>query len=225
LATDVPSATITATATTGAFTPLFGVSSEFILDVTAISGTNATLSVAIEESWNAGTSWRQIHTFPTIGNAPGVYPAGMYKSGLFPVAGNRYRYVQTIAGTTPSFTRSIVRSQLNTPASSVRSTKRVSGTALGASLQLKSGQGYCHSVSVMSSTSGYLMLFDATAAPADGAVVPIMPPVQVVANQICLLNFGEDPLKFDLGLVAALSSTNLFTKTALSTGFFGGQVS
>lgn len=102
---DVTSAAITSTATTTAITPSFGNSYQVNIPVTAVSGTTPTMDVSIEESDDGGTNWFKIYDFPRI------TASGMYRSPFFPVRGNRVRYVQTIAGTSPSFTRSVNRIQ------------------------------------------------------------------------------------------------------------------
>jgi hypothetical protein len=104
---DIASAAITTTTTTAAITPASG--SGFIVDipVTAVSGTNPTLSVAVQQSADAGTNWETIYTFPLITTT------GSYVSPFLLLNGNRIRYVQTITGTTPSFTRAINRLQSN----------------------------------------------------------------------------------------------------------------
>lgn len=76
---------------------------------------------------------------------------------------------------------------------------------------------------VTGGTAGYVMLFDATAVPADGAVAPkrCMP---IAANTGIDLNFRGSPLRFDNGLVAVFSTTGCFTKTISATAFIAGDV-
>jgi hypothetical protein len=105
--TDVASAAITTTATTGAFTPTVGTSYEVNIPVTVVTGTSPTMQVNIEESDDSGTNWFVVYQFPII------TATGMYRSPVLNLIGNRVRYVQTITGTTPSFTRSINRIQSN----------------------------------------------------------------------------------------------------------------
>ena len=102
---DVASAALTATATTAAFTPTFGASYQVVIPVTAVTGTTPTMDVGIEESDDSGTNWFRVYDFPRI------TATGVYRSPKLPMVGNRVRYVQTVAGTTPSFTRSVNRSQ------------------------------------------------------------------------------------------------------------------
>lgn len=102
---DVTSAALTTTTTTAAFTPVFGTSYTIVVPVTAVSGTNPTLDISVEESDDGGTNWFRVYDFPRI------TATGMYRSPPLSLRGNRVRYVQTVGGTTPSFTRSIGRNQ------------------------------------------------------------------------------------------------------------------
>jgi hypothetical protein len=111
---DVASAALATTTTTAAFTPTFGTSYSVSIPVTAVSGTTPTLDVAIEESDDSGTNWFKVYDFPRITGT------GIYRSPLIRMVGNRVRYVQTVAGTTPSFTRAINRLQNSNSSEAVR---------------------------------------------------------------------------------------------------------
>jgi len=104
---DVASAAITGSANTAALTPSAGVSYQVNIPVTAVSGTSPTLDVRIEESDDTGTNWYTVYEFPRITGT------GNYRSPMLPTRGNRIRYVQTLTGTSPSFTRAINRLQSN----------------------------------------------------------------------------------------------------------------
>lgn len=71
--------------------------------------------------------------------------------------------------------------------------------------------------------SGYLMVFNATSAPADGAVTPAAC-IVVPANNTAHIDFGETTQAFMAGLVAVFSTTGCFTKTASATAYFSGRV-
>jgi len=114
LVADIASAALTTTATTAAFTPGAGVSYEINIPVTAVTGTNPTLDISIEESDDNGTNWYKVYDFPRI------TATGMYRSPKLPLTGNRIRYVQTVGGTTPSFTRSLNRLQITDTIASIR---------------------------------------------------------------------------------------------------------
>jgi hypothetical protein len=101
--TDVASAALTTTTTTAAFTPASGFTYEVNIPVTVMTGTTPTLDVSIEESDDSGTNWFRVYEFPRI------TATGIYRSPKLQLTGNRVRYVQTVGGTTPSFTRSINR--------------------------------------------------------------------------------------------------------------------
>lgn len=111
---DIASAALTTTTTTAAITPAFGCSYEINIPVTAVTGTSPTLDVSIEESDDSGTNWFKVYDFPRITSA------GIYRSPKLPLTGNRVRYVQTVGGTTPSFTRAINRLQSSERISYVR---------------------------------------------------------------------------------------------------------
>lgn len=104
---DVASAAITTTTTTAAVTPSSGSSYQVNIPVTAVTGTNPTMDIMVQESDDSGTNWYDVYHFPRI------TATGSNRSPILPLQGNRVRYVQTIAGTTPSFTRAINRSQIS----------------------------------------------------------------------------------------------------------------
>lgn len=108
---DIASSAITTTTTTATITPTFWVSYSVAIPVTLVSGTNPTMDVVVQESHDSGTNWESVYQFPRITTT------GYYVSPPLKLNGNRVRYVQTIWGTTPSFTRSIQRLQSshNTP--------------------------------------------------------------------------------------------------------------
>jgi hypothetical protein len=93
--------------TSAVVTPLWGVSAIFSVVVTAVTGTTPTMDIIVQESPDSGTTWNNIYAFPTITTA------GTFNSPLIAQAGKQYRYAQTLAGTTPSFTRAINRFQSN----------------------------------------------------------------------------------------------------------------
>ena len=105
LISDIPSTTITATATTATFSSTYGSCYEINIPVTAVSGTTPTLDVVVQESDDGGTNWFDVYAFPRI------TATGMYRSPKLLLTGNRVRYVQTVAGTSPSFTRGVNRVQ------------------------------------------------------------------------------------------------------------------
>jgi hypothetical protein len=59
----------------------------------------------VEEADDSGTNFFTVYQFPTI------TAVGTYRSPPLLLRGNRIRYVQTVTGTTPSFTRAITRFQ------------------------------------------------------------------------------------------------------------------
>lgn len=88
----------------------------------------------------------------------------------------------------------------------------------------KGSAGNLYSLSVTNGTaSGYLLLFNATTAPADGAVTPLACYGMPSANSTFALSFGSVPAYYSTGITAVFSTTGCFTKTASATAFFSGQ--
>lgn len=102
-ATDIASGALTISTTTAAISPGNVAAVELTLNVTAVSGTSPTLDVQIQISKDAGVNWIPIYDFPRI---TGI---GSYITPKLLLEGNRIRYVQTVGGTTPSFTRTLIR--------------------------------------------------------------------------------------------------------------------
>jgi hypothetical protein len=111
---DVASAALTTTATTSALTPTFGCSYVVSIPVTVVSGTSPTLDVDVQESDDTAINWQTVYSFPRI------TATGIYRSPKLAFNGNRVRYVQTIGGTSPSFTRVINRLQCSDSVASIR---------------------------------------------------------------------------------------------------------
>lgn len=97
----------------------------------------------------------------------------------------------------------------------------VATSALASSLVLKAGAGSLYSIDCCPTLNGFLMLFDATSAPADGAVTPKWVLPMVAANGFALA--FNAPMTFSTGIVAVFSSTGPFTKTASAAAFISGQ--
>lgn len=96
------------------------------------------------------------------------------------------------------------------------------GTAVaGSTALLKTAPGNFYGATCCSTgAAGYLMLFDATAAPADGAVTPrkVWP---VAAGGGIEVGYAV-PLRMTVGAVLVFSSTGPFTKTA-ANAFVSGE--
>lgn len=101
----------------------------------------------------------------------------------------------------------------------------VFSTALEASHILKASAGNLYNLTVnIGATSGWLMLFDATTVPADGAVTPSYATPLLSNGTLGFLSLEWDtaPVHFVNGIVAVFSTTGPFTKTAsVAASFFG----
>lgn len=119
---DIVSAAITSTATSAAITPglianIGAYAQVYSLFVTAVSGTNPTMDVVVQESADNGTTWYDIYHFPRV---IATLPTPIYSPPIPTTLGTRIRYVRTIGGTTPSFTNAVWRSMHSRSAPYIR---------------------------------------------------------------------------------------------------------
>lgn len=128
----------------------------------------------------------------------------------------------TISQTTPGTTNGVNINPSN--ASGIAITPVVSAAAESNHV-LCSAACNLWSVYVTSGASaGYLMVFNATSAPGDGAVTPI-DCIQVPANASAALTANAGPPdRYSTGATAVFSTTGCFTKTASATAFFKARV-
>lgn len=103
---DVASAAITSTATSASILNDKGNGFQITIPVTVVSGTNPTLDVRVEESFDGGTNWVTLYEMQRI------TAVGSYNTPILRASGRTIRYVRTITGTTPSFTMAITRNLL-----------------------------------------------------------------------------------------------------------------
>ena len=95
---DIAVAAITSTVTGSAAPITQGNGFQVTIPVTALSGTNPTLDVRIEESFDGGINWVTLYDFQRI------TAIGSYNSPMLRATGSHIRYVRTVTGTSPSFT-------------------------------------------------------------------------------------------------------------------------
>lgn len=100
----------------------------------------------------------------------------------------------------------------------------VSSAAVGSNLVIKNAAGALYDVYVTTgSVAGYLMIFNLTSAPSDGAVTPAQC-IEAPANTT--VGWAADGMpseNYSTGITAVFSSTGCFTKTASATAFFHGR--
>ena len=104
--TDVTSAALTSTNTGSSIGNQHGNGFQVTIPVTAVSGTNPTLDIRIEESFDGGTNWVTLYEMQRI------TATGSYNTPILRATGKHIRYVRTVSGTSPSFTHGITRNVL-----------------------------------------------------------------------------------------------------------------
>lgn len=98
-------------------------------------------------------------------------------------------------------------------------------TALEGARVFKASAGTLYRVTLTITTvSGWLMIFNATSAPADGAVTPAYcaPVLSNGTTGFIAVDFSGAPRTLSTGITAVFSSTGCFTKTTSATGYFNG---
>ena len=94
------SAAITATTTSATKTVTQGVAVSLNVAVTVTSGTGQTYDFSVQSSTD-NVNWNTVYQMPRI------TAVGFYQTPALKLDGSYFRYVETIGGTTPSFTRTI----------------------------------------------------------------------------------------------------------------------
>lgn len=95
-------------------------------------------------------------------------------------------------------------------------------TVAASGIVAKATPGNLYDINItVGASAGYLMIFNATAVPADGTVTPafVLP---LAANAGLAFTFPV-PKRFSTGISIAFSTTGPFTKTASATAFIGGS--
>ncbi len=97
-------------------------------------------------------------------------------------------------------------------------------SALAGSLVLKASAGNFYAAYITTgATAGYLLVFNATSAPGDGAVTP-SDCVQAPANTTTgITRAGQPPAYHSTGITLVFSTTGCFTKTISATAFLRGD--
>lgn len=109
------------------------------------------------------------------------------------------------------------------PASALAATGYTATTAASSALVVKSQGASLYDVNIVSgAAAGYLLVIDAAAVPADGAVTPALC-LPVAANTGIDLNMRAEPVRFVTGVVIVFSTTGCFVKTASATAFISAS--
>lgn len=104
------------------------------------------------------------------------------------------------------------------------STNPVNSASGEGSHVFKNVPGVLYGFSVTSGASaGYVLVYNATSAPADGAVTPVAC-YALAANSTIGVAYTPLPLNMTTGITAVFSTTGCFTQTTSATAFFMSEV-
>lgn len=114
---------------------------------------------------------------------------------------------------------------LPVPSASASSGTAAAVTPVAAgSLVAKASGGTLYGVNVTAGASaGYVLIFNATTAPADGTVTPARC-IPLAANTGIEVNYRSVPLYFATGITVVFSTTGCFSKTVSATAFIAADV-
>lgn len=103
----------------------------------------------------------------------------------------------------------------------------VSSSALAANTVIKASAGNLYSFEVsadstLSAAAWWIMIYNATSAPVDGAVTPLK--CYAMASGVTAFTAGfQTPVAFSTGITVGVSTTGCFTKTASTHAFISGD--
>lgn len=175
-------------------------------------------TVAYNYIWN-GTSWdqwRNIAVFSTgTSSGTGLAASGVvagYNTTLPTYANGQYGTVQM----TPNGS---LDAALTPTSNSSNANVPTATAAVGSNLVVKGTPGNLYSWVVTSGASaGYVMIFNATTLPADGAVTPADCRV-IAANSTIGSGNYDIPERYSTGIVIGFSTTGCFSKAASATAY------
>ena len=176
---DVASSVLSTSTTTAAIAPTWGVAYRAVIAVTVFTATS--LSIALQESADAGVTWYTVYKLPLI------TAVGVYKTPMLPVTGNRLRYVQTLVG--GSVTRAITRLQSNNSIPTIDNLVRSGGISTIVDLPI-SGRARRVVVNNRSASTIFLQVHDKVTALSTGDI-PSAEIYPVVANGVVVLSTAD----------------------------------
>jgi hypothetical protein len=100
----------------------------------------------------------------------------------------------------------------------------VASATIEAAHVLKSSAGTIYALQANATQSGYVMLFDSSTVPADGAVTPIKAWFFSSAAQATIDKSFNPPLAMHNGIIVVFSTTGPFVKTAAASAQFSAEV-
>lgn len=154
------------------------------------------------------------------GNQASVTYLGVFNYAFDGTTWDRFRTING-ALTTGAGTQAVAMAPSTAAAAAIAP---VPSTIAEGSRVFKSGAGNAFTWRVTTGiVGGYVLIFDATSAPADGVVTPI-DCVAVAANSTVGSNMDTLPDRFTTGYTIVFSSTGCFTKTISATAFIRAKV-
>lgn len=199
----------------------------------SVNGTYGTASGVFEESDDAGVTFYGIICTRSDGSATETGYTGLTnvsRQWSCPVAGNdsvRIRSTAVASGTVNA--RVGISAPPNNSGVATSPAAGASSTnSLAANQVVKASPGTLLSFEVqadstLSAAAWWVMIYNATSAPADGAVTPAKCYAQTTGTTQMGGSFATGGVAFSTGIVIGVSTTGCFTKTASTHAFISGD--
>lgn len=213
-------ALVTVNGTYGTATAIFELSDDGGASWFSVQGSR-TNSCTVETGYTGLTNTAQAWTIPISGADSFRVHSSAVASGTVNV---RISISSAVAPSSTAVCGSVSATISPTALSANGITPIVSAAAEGSHV-LKASAGNLYSLAVTTGgTAGYVMVFNLTSAPADGAVTPVEC-IVVAANSSVSINYNPGPPEaYATGITVVFSSTGCFNKTISATAFFNGKV-
>lgn len=184
-----------------------------------VSGVAGTGGQSVTLVSSAGTALQAINTAAdatTTGSVQGVGAENLVFNGT------TWDRVRSIANASQTTTTGVPVAVQIPQTTAVAGMVMNQTTAVASSKVLKASACNVYSINCTAGASaGFVNLYDATTAPVDGAVTPVLS-FPVAANANFFINFNY-PVRCATGAVVAFSTTGPFTQTLSATALLGGQ--
>lgn len=199
-------------------TPVFARFARVVYTNGGVAQTTFRLQTILHTVQPWGSSVKPVDGISTENDTQQVMNFNMLKNSASTATADLQRSVEGSDGTGKG-----VAAVAATPNSSAGSAAQfTANAAVGSSLVAKASAGNLYAMNVTAGASAlYIMVFDATSAPADGAVTPkwCLP----LAANAGLDKVFNPPMRGATGLTIVASTTGCYSKTASATAFIAAQ--
>lgn len=172
----------------------------------------------------------QALSHPCYAPTNGIGCIGVSLSSPLPVTGTPsgtqdVNIVTVAGGAVPTLGTGIQGVAFAPTATAAAAIAPVVSSAAEASHVLKASPGNLYGFHASTgATAGYILVYDATSAPSNGTVTPVMCMAIPATSTMGMSPGANMPILFATGITIVFSTTGCFTQTTSATAFFSGYV-